>query len=89
MGSTSGHINPFSSFKEQFNKQMWNFLRQSGGRPLQKSEYKALFNVVWVKAMTPQNIQAGFKHTGIWPPNPDVIPAELFAVARKSESKSV
>ena len=39
--------------------------------------------------MTPQNIKAGFKRTGIWPPNPDVIPSELFAVARKSESKSV
>ena len=49
----------------------------------------SLLNVAWVKAMTPENIKAGFKRTGIWPPNDDVIPAELFAVARKSESKSV
>ena len=52
----------------------------------------SLFNVAWVKAMTPENIKAGFRRTGIWPPNPDAkfqIPAKLFAVARKSESKSV
>ena len=81
--------NPFSAFKEHFNKQMRKFLRQSGGRPLEKDEYNALFNVSWVKAITAQNIQAGFKRTGIWPPDPNVIPHELFAVARKSESKSV
>ena len=49
----------------------------------------SLFNVAWVKAMYPENIKAGLKRTGIWPPNPDVIPTELFEVARKSESKSV
>ena len=81
--------NPFSAFKEQFNKEMRKFLRKSGGRALQKTEYMSVFNVAWVKAMTPQNIKAGFKRTGIWPPNPDVIPTELFAVARKSELKSV
>ena len=81
--------NPFSAFKEHFNKQMRKFLRQSGGRPLKKDEYNALFNVSWVKAMTPQNIKAGFKRTGIWPPDPNVIPHELFAVAKKSESNSV
>ena len=66
---------------------MHMFLRKSGGRALQKSEYMSLFNVAWVKAMTPQNIKAGFKRKGIWPPNPDAIPPELFAVSRKSESK--
>ena len=81
--------NPFSSFKEQFNKAMRCFLRKSGGRGLKNEEYMSVFNVAWVKAMTPQNIQAGFKRTGIWPPNPEVVPKELFAVARKSESKSV
>ena len=67
--------NPFSTFKEQFNKEIRKFLRKSGGRALQKTEYMSVFNVAWVKAMTPQNIKAGFKRTGIWPPNPDVIPS--------------
>ena len=56
---------------------------------MQKTEYMLLFNVAWVKAMTPENIKAGFMKTGIWPPNPEGIPAELFAVASKGESKSV
>ena len=77
--------NPFSSFKEEFNKAMRSFLRKSGGRGLKKDEYMSVFNVAWVKAMTPKNIQAGFKRTGVWPPNPEAVPKELFAVAKKSE----
>ena len=81
--------NPFSFFKEHFNRQMRIFVQKSGGRALHQTEYMSLFNVAWVKAMANENIRAGLKRTGIWPLNPDVIPAELFAGARKSESKSV
>ena len=49
----------------------------------------SVFNIAWAKAMTPENIKAGFKRTGIWPPNPNEVPPELFALAGKSESKSV
>ena len=33
------HKNPFSSFKEHFNRQIRIFLRKSGGRALQKTEH--------------------------------------------------
>ena len=36
--------------------------------------------------MTQANIQAGFKRTGIWPPNMHAIPEELYSVSKKSES---
>ena len=41
------HLNKnlFSSFKEHLNKQMRKLLRQSQWRPLEKSNYNALFNV--------------------------------------------
>ena len=81
--------NPFSAFKEKFNKQMRELNRKKGGKSINKEEYMKAFNVAWANAMTPNNIIAGFKRTGIWPPNPNVIPQELFSLARKSESKSV
>ena len=36
--------------------------------------------------MTPENIKAGFKRTGIWPLDSDAIPDYLFAVNNESES---
>ena len=36
--------------------------------------------------MTADNIKAGFKQTGIWPPDSDALPDYLFAVNNQSES---
>ena len=34
-----------------------------------KAEFFLVFNIAWNRAMTPANIKAGFKQTGIWPPD--------------------
>ena len=39
--------------------------------------------------MTPENIKAGFKRTGIWPPDSDAPPDYLFAVNNQSESNGL
>ena len=78
--------NPFSSFKTEFNFQMKQFNRSVGGRAIKKDEFFPVFNMAWNKSMTKENIQAGFKRTGIWPPNLHAIPEELYAVSRQSES---
>ena len=36
--------------------------------------------------MTADNIKAGFKGTGIWPPDSEALPDYLFAVHNESES---
>ena len=61
--------NPFSGFKHAFNKTMRKFNRTTGGRRITKQEFVSVFNVAWEKAMTPANMNAGFKQTGIWPIN--------------------
>ncbi|KAK9679764.1 hypothetical protein QE152_g39740 [Popillia japonica] len=38
-----------------------------------------IFGKVWLKAMTPSNIISGFRATGIFPFNSDVIPESAFA----------
>ena len=77
--------NPFSCFKHAFNKAMRRFNRQNGGRPIRKDEFFSVFNVAWQKAMTPENIKAGFKRTGLWPVNKDVFPKEMFRISENSE----
>ena len=78
--------NPFSSFKMEFNNQMKKFNRTSGGRAITKAEFFPVFNLAWNRSMTADNIKAGFKQTGIWPPDSEALPDYLFAVNNESES---
>ena len=78
--------NPFSAFKNEFNFQMKKFNRTVGGRAITKAEFFPVFNIAWNRAMTPANIKAGFKQTGIWPPDIEALPDELFAVCKQCES---
>ena len=73
--------NPFSAFKQEFNFQMKRFNRSVGGRAITKQEFFPVFNIAWNRAMTPANIKAGFKRSGIWPPDMEVLPDELFSVS--------
>ena len=75
--------NPFSGFKDTFNEAMHKFNRATGGRGIAKSEFFSVFNVAWEKAMTPSNIKAGFKHTGIWPINRAAIPSHVLEPGHK------
>ena len=81
--------NPFSSFKMEFNNQMKKFNRASGCRAITKAEFFPVFNMAWNRSMTADNIKAGFKRTGIWPPNSDALPEELFGVNKQSESSGL
>ena len=60
---------------------MKRFNRSVGGRAITKQEFFPVFNIAWNRAMTPANIKAGFKRSGIWPPDMEVLPDELFSVS--------
>ena len=57
--------NPSSGYKNGFNEAMRKFNRSTSGREITKAEFFSVFNVAWEKAMSPANIKAGFKRTGI------------------------
>ena len=79
--------NPFSGFKDAFSEAMHKFNRATGARGITKSEFFQVFNVAWEKAVTPANIKAGFKRTGIWPINRQAIPGYVLEPGMKlSES---
>ena len=74
--------NPFSGFKQAFNKYLRKWNRTNGARPIRADEFFSVFNLAWQKAITPENIRAGFKRTGIWPVDQSKFPKELFTVGK-------
>ena len=74
--------NPFAIFKLKFNSKMKRWNRKNGGRKIRNDEFFSVFNLAWEKAMTPANIIAGFKRTGIWPVEPNRLPKHLFGVGK-------
>ncbi|KAJ8871399.1 hypothetical protein PR048_027716 [Dryococelus australis] len=56
-----------------------NFRRKNPGRPQGKLQFRNLFTEAWTQAATPKNEMSGFKATGIFPFNPQVIPRTAFA----------
>ena len=61
-------------------KPLKNHVADESQKLMRKNKKKAINRYVakvlgkaWPKALTPQNIQAGFRATGIWPFNPDTV----------------
>ena len=74
--------------KNAFNEAMRKFNRSICGRGITKSEFFSLFNIAWEKAMTPANIKAGFKRTGIWPISRAAIHSYVSEPYKMCEQKS-
>ena len=77
--------NPFSGFKKEYNQALHKFNRKVGGRSIRKDEFFSIFNIAWERGITKKNIIAGYKRTGIWPCDRDVIPLSTFAPSKISE----
>ena len=77
--------NPFLGFKHAFNEAIRKFNHATCGRGITKSEFFSVFNIAWEKAMTPSNIKAGFKRTGIWPINRAAIPSYVSEPSKMCE----
>ena len=77
--------NPFSSFKDAFNNALHKCNRHMGAKFLKKEDFFSVFNVAWEKAMTKKNIVAGFRRSGLWPPNRHVISPEQLGPSAVSD----
>ena len=64
---------PFANLKTAWNEQLIDHLFRSVGLGFSKMEFFEVFIPAWKKSMTPQNIRAGFRETGICPFNPLMI----------------
>ncbi len=52
------------------------------GMKMTKVEFLNLFWEVWLKAVTADTVKAGFRNTGIWPADTDVLKMKRLAASQ-------
>jgi hypothetical protein len=55
---------------------------------MDKNNFLAIYGRAHIRALTPDNIKAAFKKTGIWPFNPDVVTTEMLAPSRETSCEA-
>ena len=73
------HSVPFAQFKKYWEHNSRKYNNTHSGCPLNKVDIWDVFVPSWNQAMVPQNIKAGFWHTGIYPFDPTAIPKTAMA----------
>ena len=58
------------------------------GRSLIKPEFWEVFCPAWNSTMVPKHIISGFRKTGIYPHNPEVIPESAMAPSQITDKKN-
>ena len=58
---------PFANFKGAWYEGVHQYVRSSRAKELSKAEFFYVFSPAWVKAITVNQIKAGFRNTGVWP----------------------
>lgn len=66
-------ISCFGPFEVSWNSTCHNYMRESGGRVISRYDVCRLACKVYSSTLTPANIQAAFKKSGIYPFNQDVV----------------
>lgn len=67
------------SFEHHWDEEVLNYLSNSLERTLNKVAFNKIFSRTWPKCITQPNITNGFKATGLYPLDPDVIPEDAYA----------
>jgi hypothetical protein len=63
------------------------WLRENGAA-MDKNNFLTVYGRAHVLALTPANIKAAFKKTGIWPFNPNVVTADMLAPSKATSSEA-
>ena len=70
---------PFAQFKKSWESNLRKYNTNHSGRVLNKVNFWDVFVPAWNSSIIPKHIIVGFKKTGIYPHNPQVIPTESLA----------
>lgn len=69
----------FGPFEKYWDPSVLNYWNTRGDRNITKARFGTIFTKVWLKSVTPENVMAGFRATGIFPFDPHCIPDSAFA----------
>lgn len=76
----------FKPFETFWDDEVLLFFDRNKTSNLRKSDFGGIFTKVWSRAITPSNVQSGFRATGIYPFDPHVIPEEAFGPSVVSQA---
>ena len=77
----------FSPLKNKYNTVCSEFMAENVCHNISKLTWPALFCKAWMSAITAENMKSGFLATGIYPFNPDIIPAEAYMTSNETVEK--
>ena len=77
---------PFANLKTEWNANLIEYLFGNIGCGMPKSDFFYVFWPAWHCAMTVANIQAGFRQTGIYPPNRNQINPVLLGPSQPTDN---
>ena len=77
----------FSPLKKLIGKERDKWLRENGAA-MDKNSFLTVYGKAHVCALTPENIKAAFKKTGVWPFNPNVVTAEMLAPSKDTSCEA-
>ena len=63
----------FKPLKEHWKQECHKFYSKNPGRVINKLNFNGIFRNVWLKSITPENVVAGFRKTGVYPFNRNAI----------------
>lgn len=78
----------FSPFETYWDEEILNFWVNKPNRRIDKATFGKKFTAVWPKAASQANVMAGFRGTGIFPFNPNMIPETAFAPSELSRREA-
>lgn len=80
---------PYANLKSLWERQMLEYNLDNLGRILRKDNWFRVFLPAFHGAMTISQIQAGFRKTGVYPPNFDAIDKSKFLPSQINDSKTL
>lgn len=77
----------FSPLKKFIGEERDKWLRENGAA-MDKNSFLVVYGRAHVRALTPENIKAAFKKTGIWPFNPHVVTTDMLAPSTETSCEA-
>jgi len=78
-------ISVFKSLKTHWTTEGLKFTRHTAGKKVGKDNFFKVFVPAWSKSATVDNIQSGFRRSGIFPFNPSAVPKDVFLPSLTTE----